>query len=151
MNGTARAKIYPSDPAVLEEFYGWLEKNLMQFSDDPKWQYRVTVASGEAFTNAIFHGNRSQPDKQVRVDIELSDSVLWVKVGDQGEGSPPKARKKSGLFDTSGRGWELMHQMADAVKTGFTGGFFWVELGFKMPKNIEEKRGKSAGKIGTGG
>lgn len=151
MNERERSTTYPSEPAVLEEFYGWLERGLMQFSDDPKWQYRVTVASGEAFTNAIFHGNRAQPDKKVRVDIVLLDNTLWVKIGDEGEGSLPRAKKKSGLFDTSGRGWELMHQMADAVKTGFGGGFFWVELGFKMPKNREEKRGQRAGKIGFGG
>ncbi len=146
------SKAFPSEPSVLEEWYGWLEKALMRLSADPKWQYRVTVATGEAFTNAIFHGNRAQPDKKVRVDIELSDKMLWVKVGDQGEGSEPRAKKKSGLFDTSGRGWELMHRMADLVKTAFRGGYFWVELGFKMPKNIEAgKRGKHAGKIGSGG
>lgn len=147
------SKIFPSEPSVLEELYGWLEKTLMQFSADPKWQYRVTVATGEAFTNAIFHGNRSQPGKKVKVDIELSDSMLWLKVGDQGEGSQPRAKKKSGLFDTSGRGWELMHWMTDRLKTGFKDGFFWVELGFKMPKNKEVGQGgkKDAGKIGSGG
>ncbi len=147
------SKTFPSEPSVLEELYGWLEKSLLNFSADPKWQYRVTMATGEAFTNAIFHGNRSRSDKNVLVVIELSGNTLRVKVGDQGEGSPPRAKRKSGLLDTSGRGWELMHQMADAVTTGFAGGFFWVELGFNMPKDKEvgQRGKKNAGKIGSGG
>jgi len=142
-------RTYPSNPDILEDFYTWLEGTLKKFSADEKWHYRVTVASAEAFTNAIIHGNQSKPQKQVKVEAWLKGRLFWVKIGDEGKGSPPRAPKKSDLFDTSGRGWELMRQMADRLETRRENGIFWVELGFNMPNNKKGQYGKR--KIGSGG
>lgn len=128
-------RTYPSNPAVLEDFYAWLERELKKINGDEKWLYRVTLASAEAFTNAIIHGNRSNPNKKVRIEMFPLGDTFWVKIADEGKGSPPQASKKSGLFDTSGRGWELMREMSDKLLTRHENGLFWVELGFKMPKN----------------
>gem|GEM_PF-385106 len=152
---TVLSRSFSSDPAVLEAFYTWLEEVLRVFPLGKKEADRVVLAAAEAFSNAVQHGNRANPKKRVEVQISFLGPRLIVRIGDQGDGSPPHAPKKSGLFDTSGRGWEMMHQLADGVAIRRENGFFWVELSFKMPKDYtgkpKEKRGKKGvGKIRSG-
>ncbi|MCI0405254.1 MAG: ATP-binding protein [candidate division Zixibacteria bacterium] len=143
-------KRFSSDPAVLEDFYCWLEEALHALSFEKKEADRVVLATAEAFSNALLHGNRSNPKKKVHVHLCRSGDRLEVRVGDEGEGSPPHPSKKSRLLDTSGRGWEMMHKLADGVAIRRENGFFWVELSFKMPKDYTEKSKEKRGKKGVG-
>jgi len=54
-----RSKSFSSDPAVLEDFYIWLEEVLHVFPLDKKDSERVVMATAEAFANAIQHGNQA--------------------------------------------------------------------------------------------
>lgn len=147
---TFHSKSFPSDPAVLEDFYTWLEKVLGGLALGKKDADRAVIASGEAFSNALQHGNRANPQKKVAVEVSLAGLRLRVRIGDEGPGSLPHASKKSGLFDTSGRGWELMHKLADELSIRRENGFFWVELSFKMPKDYTGKLKANRGKKGVG-
>ncbi len=147
---TARSKSFSSASAVLEDFYCWLEEALHALPLDKKDSERIVMATAEAFANAIQHGNRANPQKKVEVQISFDDSRLSVLVGDEGPGSRPHPSKKSRLFDTSGRGWEMMHKLADGVAIRRENGFFWVELSFKMPKDYTGKRKEKRGKKGVG-
>jgi len=151
---TVIAKNFRSDPGVLESFYVWLEATLESFFVAKEDSSRMVLATGEAFSNALLHGNRANPRKKVQVQISRSGDGLAARVGDEGEGSQPRSPRKSELFDTSGRGWELMHKLADRVSVRRQNGVFWVELRFKMPKDKqgEKKRGRRrARKIRSGG
>ncbi len=146
---TVLSKSFFSDPAVLEKFYGWLEGGLNRLSLEKEESNRVVLATAEAFSNAVQHGNRANPQKKVKVKVSYFGPRLSVWVGDEGPGSPPFSSKKSRLFDTSGRGWELMHQLADGVSIRRENGFFWVELSFKMPKSYKGKSKEKRGKKGV--
>ncbi|HLG93410.1 MAG TPA: ATP-binding protein [candidate division Zixibacteria bacterium] len=153
---TVLSKTFSSDSGALEDFYIWLEGALHALSLGKKEADRVILAVAEAFSNAIQHGNRSNPKKKVQVHLCRSGNRLDVWVGDEGEGSAPHSSRKSELFDTSGRGWEMMHQLAEEVSIRRENGAFWVELSFKMPKNYKgkpkEKRGKKGvRKVRSGG
>lgn len=154
---TVTSKSFSSNPTVLEVFYAWLEGELNTLPFGKKDSNRVVLATAEAFSNALLHGNRRDPQKKVRVELILSgNGLLTLRVGDEGEGSQPHSARKSELFDTSGRGWELMHKLADGVRVRRENGFFWVELSFKMPKDYRgkpDKKGekKGVGKIRSGG
>jgi serine/threonine-protein kinase RsbW len=147
---TVLSKSFFSDPAVLEDFYTWLEGILHKLPVGKKDFDRVVMASAEAFANAIQHGNRANPKKRVQVELSFLTPLLTVQVGDEGPGSPPHSPKKSMLFDTSGRGWELMHKLADKLSIRRENGFFWVELSFKMPKDYTGKFKADRGKKGVG-
>lgn len=149
-SNTHRSRSFPSDPAVLEDFYTWLEERLEKFPLGKDAANRVVMASAEAFSNALLHGNRANPRKKVEVEVSATGPRLSVRIGDEGPGSPPFASKKSGLFDTSGRGWELMHKLADKLSIRRENGFFWVELSFKMPKDYTGKFKANRGKKGVG-
>lgn len=152
--GVSITKDFASNPEVLETFYGWVEKALGRLGLEENWTNRIILATGEAFSNALMHGNRANPKKRVRLLISLSGKALRVRVGDQGEGSNHNPARRSSLFDTSGRGWEMMRKLADRVVTSRQNGYFWVELRFKMPKQEQDgqkkKRGlKSGRKVGS--
>lgn len=66
----------------------------------------------EAITNAIRHGNRQDPDKQVHVICRVDTSRIEVIVTDQGDGFDPDAVPDPTLEEflerPSGRGVMLM-------------------------------------------
>ena len=146
---TVLSRSFFSDPAVLEGFYVWLEGELNSLPLGKKDSNRVVLATAEAFSNALLHGNCANPKKKVRVELILSGNGLTLRVGDEGEGSQPHPARKSELFDTSGRGWEMMHKLADGVAIRRENGFFWVELSFEMPKDYKEKPKIKRGKKGV--
>ncbi len=52
---------------------------------------RVQLAYEEAITNAIRHGNRHSPEKQVEVEFLCDPELVSVRILDQGEGFDPGA------------------------------------------------------------
>lgn len=40
----------------------------------------------EALNNAVIHGNKMDPDKEVQLDITIDGSSISITVGDEGEG-----------------------------------------------------------------
>jgi anti-sigma regulatory factor (Ser/Thr protein kinase) len=70
----------------------------------------VILAVGEAATNAIEHGNRSDPSRHVTVAVTLQNDQLKVVVADEGQWTPPEIG--NGL---RGRGLGLMKASMDAV------------------------------------
>ncbi len=46
----------------------------------------VRLALDESLTNAIRHGNRHDPSKEVQLAYHVSDDNVWLEVEDEGEG-----------------------------------------------------------------
>jgi serine/threonine-protein kinase RsbW len=80
----------------------------------------IPLACDEAITNAIIHGNKSQPDKKVNIQIYLSNSRFRIRVRDQGEGfdfeSVADPRAGENVHRASGRGVFLMRSIMDTVE-----------------------------------
>ncbi|MCK4605850.1 MAG: ATP-binding protein [candidate division Zixibacteria bacterium] len=76
------------------------------------------LAVSEAFTNALLHGNRCQPNKEIKVLIDINQKVLCADVIDQGRGGADKVKKKcpSSLLSEGGRGVDLMRYCSTDVK-----------------------------------
>lgn len=72
----------------------------------------------EALTNAVVHGCRENPDKQVRCILRLRAGRLLIAVADEGEGFDwRKARRtRACIPDSSGRGMEILHRYANQVR-----------------------------------
>lgn len=95
----------------------------------------ILIALTEAVNNAINHGNRQNPQKQV--DIEFfsnGDNSLHFVVKDQGEGFDfdhlPDPTDPANLEKISGRGVFLMRNLADEVEFRDNGAT--VEMVFKV-------------------
>ena len=73
----------------------------------------------EAVINAILHGNKKDPAKQVHVSLELNDEALRIKIADEGAGldldSVPDPLAPENILRSSGRGIFLMKAIMDEV------------------------------------
>ena len=94
----------------------------------------ILVATLEATNNAIVHGNGSDPDKRVNVNIENSNKVLLVRITDQGTGfdftSVPDPTAPENLEKINGRGIFLMQRLSDDIAFSDEGRI--VELKFNI-------------------
>jgi len=79
----------------------------------------LLISITEAITNAIKHGNKSDKNKLVFVDVTVEDDYLTIKVKDQGEGfNPaeiPDPTHPENLLKDSGRGIYLMKIYLDEI------------------------------------
>src|SRR6185295_11275861 len=91
---------------------------------DDDSQHYVGVAIRECVINAIKHGNRNDPSKHVFVEFSTGkttgDSVLTIRVRDQGEGFDPETiadpLAPENLLKSSGRGIFLIRSFMDDVQ-----------------------------------
>lgn len=86
---------------------------------EPLTRDRIALAVGEAFANAVEHGNRCDPRRRVTIAIDLDGDLLTVEVGDDGPGfdpaSVPDPRSPERLLGRRGRGLLLMTSVTDEV------------------------------------
>ena len=86
-----------------EESIGWIE-----------------LAVHEAVINAIKHGNKQSPDKQVDVKFDIEEEMLVISVRDCGEGFDPSQLPDpldpNNLLNPSGRGIFYMRTFMDEVE-----------------------------------
>ncbi|MEN8156422.1 MAG: ATP-binding protein [Bacteroidota bacterium] len=79
----------------------------------------VLVATMEATNNAIIHGNHSDPEKDVKIEIECGREELRVHIEDQGKGfdhmNIPDPTAPENLEKINGRGIFLMERLSDEI------------------------------------
>jgi len=94
----------------------------------------VLVATMEATNNAIIHGNNSDPEKEVRIEIQCMEAELMVHIEDQGKGfdhmNIPDPTSPENLEKINGRGIFLMERLSDEILYLADGRI--VELKFKL-------------------
>ena len=87
---------------------------------DPDEALNVGLAVREAVINAIVHGNKQAPDKQVDVVLSANEDELTATIRDQGGGFDPAATPDPtddpNLLMTSGRGLLLIRAFVDEVE-----------------------------------
>ena len=94
----------------------------------------VLVATMEATNNAIVHGNKTNPEKEVKIKIEYGERELKVLIEDQGEGFDhwgiPDPTAPENIEKINGRGIFLMERLSDEILYLNDGRI--VELKFKL-------------------
>jgi len=97
----------------------------------------ILVGVTEAVNNAIYHGNKSDPNKKVHVGFETTPDKLSFTITDEGTGfdfdNLPDPTDPENLEKPSGRGIFLMKHLADAV--AFTDNGRCVSLSYNMLTN----------------
>jgi serine/threonine-protein kinase RsbW len=81
---------------------------------------KVLVSAMEAVNNAILHGNKSNPDKIVDIEISSINDQLNITVTDEGSGfrpeNVPDPTTPENIEALNGRGIYLMSHLADQIK-----------------------------------
>jgi serine/threonine-protein kinase RsbW len=87
------------------------------FDEDTASQ--IAMVSREAAVNAVLHGNKKDPKKQVKVRFTLTPESLSIQIADEGSGfnpaDVPDPLSPEGLLRPSGRGIFLMRAIMDEV------------------------------------
>ena len=94
----------------------------------------VLVATMEATNNAIIHGNNSDPEKNVKIEIQMDQKELKVNIEDQGKGfdycrSLIRQLRKT-WRKSMAEGFFLMERLSDEILYLEEGRI--VELKFKL-------------------
>lgn len=85
--GEARVCSTTEAQATVERIVG----TMAQRGYNEQEMLAVRLALDEAIANAIQHGNRSQTDKHVRIDFDVSDHRVLLQVEDEGDGFEPES------------------------------------------------------------
>jgi serine/threonine-protein kinase RsbW len=81
---------------------------------------KILVSTLEGVNNAILHGNNSDPQKKVDIEISFEKEQLKIMITDEGKGFAPKTLPDptvpENLESVNGRGVFLMSRLADKIK-----------------------------------
>jgi serine/threonine-protein kinase RsbW len=80
----------------------------------------ILIALTEAVNNAIYHGNKQDPSKQVTVKYEATKDRFFFRIEDDGPGfdfeNVPDPTSPENLEKPNGRGVFLMEHLSDALE-----------------------------------
>lgn len=87
--------------------------------------FAVHLALEEAFLNAMKHGNKMDPKKEIKVDYLVTTDRVEISMMDEGEGFEPKdipdPRRGENLYKMEGRGLLLMRSYMDVIEYNESG------------------------------
>ncbi len=111
----------PSDAGQFNRVYGAISEVVEALGLIGAEKFRFAICVSEAFTNAFYHGNRSDPDKSVGLNFCWDDQELRVEVEDEGRGRIVDIDLKQELQGiaaekSDGRGVAIIRRYADKVE-----------------------------------
>lgn len=110
-------KTYPSVLESVEVMHEALVEVLNAEQVPPEMSQSFLLATSEAFTNALIHGNKRDPQKQIYVSVLINEKILMADISDEGSGGLKMVskRKRPEILAESGRGIDLIKHFVDSV------------------------------------
>ena len=110
----------PSVLSIMHIVLEYLMKRVEKLGVVKSEQSNLFVALDEAFVNAVKHGNKFDPDKNLRIAAEVSAAEARFTIEDEGEGfdlnNIPDPLDPQNLFKESGRGVLFIYNIMDEVQ-----------------------------------
>jgi serine/threonine-protein kinase RsbW len=110
----------PSTYDTVDELTDSVYEYLSNMAMSEPARFRLRMALHEALGNAVEHGNRSDPSKQVTVTCRCRADRVVVSVDDEGDGFDPQGvpdpTTPENLLKESGRGIFLIERCADEYR-----------------------------------
>lgn len=111
----------PSNLITVEEFVNYFAKDI---GIPEKRMSGLMLSVTEATTNAIIHANKCDSSKLVKINVDVVDKKVIIKVKDEGLGFDPSAipdpTEPDNLLKDSGRGVYLMRYYMDGLHYNLT-------------------------------
>ncbi len=102
---------------IIESFIDNAKEDF-EINDDLYGNIMISVT--ECISNAIVHGNQSDPSKLVHLELHLEPGLLYCSIKDEGNGFDfsqlPDPTDPENLEKVGGRGIFLMKHLSDEVK-----------------------------------
>ena len=127
----------PNDLSSIEEAVEFVMRRCAGCGDDPRrLKLNLRVGLSEALANAMLYGNDQDPNKRVKVEVAVQDSVITARVTDEGSGfdpcGVPDPTCGANLRRSQGRGIFLMRKLLDEVHFNDRGNS--VTLVLRLPR-----------------
>jgi serine/threonine-protein kinase RsbW len=107
----------------IELIQAVLDESLQRLAFDEDARYWIGIAVREAVANAIKHGNRQDPEKQVEVELYAEAGEVVIRVRDEGGGFDPAGVANpldpENLLKPDGRGIFYMNRFMDSIDYDF--------------------------------
>lgn len=120
MSPEAFEVVIPSETAAGQAVQERIISALERFEFPDRDVFGVRLALEEAIVNAIKHGNRMDPDKQVKVVCRVDRDSIFVEIEDEGPGfdpgDVPDPTAEENLERPCGRGIMLMRAFMNRVE-----------------------------------
>ena len=117
---TNHSMVVESQPSAVTGQWAWILPKLKahNFSEDDI--FAIHLALEEAFINAVNHGNRMDPEKEIKIEYSVSEGKVEISMTDEGRGFDPDAvpdpRYGENLYKAGGRGLLLIRSYMDEVE-----------------------------------
>lgn len=102
---------------VIESF---IDNAKESFEIDDDMYGNIMISVTECISNAIIHGNLSNPNKLVHLELQMQSGLLKCSIEDEGNGfdytSLPDPTDPENIEKHGGRGIFLMRNLSDEVK-----------------------------------
>jgi serine/threonine-protein kinase RsbW len=106
---------------AVEKIVNFCKEHTLNIPD-----FALRIALFESITNAIVHGNKIDPEKEIHISVSYNDKEIDIEIEDEGEG-----------FD-----WEKQLMKEEVAPDHPHGrGFFLLEM-YKFKVNFNEKGNK---------
>lgn len=110
---------FPADLGSLRLVEKAIDELSMELDLSDEVYGNILVATMEATNNAIIHGNNSDPNKNVKIEMLMDQKELMVHIEDQGHGfdyaTVPDPTAPENLEKINGRGIFLMERLSDEI------------------------------------
>lgn len=113
---------------------------------DEEEQHKIEMSVHESMINAIWHGNKNDPRKSVRLRFDIYRDRLEIRIRDQGNGFDPSGvpnpLEDNNLLKVSGRGIFLIRAFMDEFRVEHVPGLGTeVTLVKRLSSGIQPKQG----------
>jgi serine/threonine-protein kinase RsbW len=109
----------------IAQVRGFIAPLLANLPMSEKTRESIEFCLVEAAVNAMVHGNKTDPKKQVVIGAEALSDRLRISVRDEGDGFDPERledpTEQEKLSNPSGRGVYLISQMMSSMHYDFSG------------------------------
>jgi serine/threonine-protein kinase RsbW len=116
----SHSTVAESEPSAVEKQWRWILPKLKAHNFSENDIFAIHLAIEEAFINAIRHGNKMDPRKEVKIDYFVDDRKVEISMTDEGQGFNPNAvpdpRCGENLYKAGGRGLLLIRSYMDVVE-----------------------------------
>lgn len=106
-----------SERSNIKSIEALMQKANEKFGLDEQEYGKMMIAVTEVAMNAIVHGNKENPGKNVRVFVEFDNKQMKIVVMDEGEGFDiqrlPDPTTSENILDLHGRGVFIARAMVD--------------------------------------
>ncbi len=126
-NATTFSLVAPSNrPNLLQEIESMAERSAVLAGLSEEERDSLAIAVTEVGNNAIIHGNKRDPNKQVHLNIDVHDGEICVVIRDEGVGFNPDTLSNpldpENLLRENGRGIFIVRSLMDEIRFDFAKG-----------------------------